>query len=68
MNYKVQWVGIIEGYEIVFTDDPINEYDIFRTFREAKKCAVQKALSDVNGAKRGLQVTKQFRKAEVYEE
>lgn len=68
MNYKVCWVGIIEGYEILKTTDCVNDYDVFRTFREAKTCAVEKAKSDVEGTKRGLQVTKSITKGEVSEE
>lgn len=68
MNYKVKWIGIVEGYKVVFTDDPINDYDVFRTFREAKKEAVQKALNDSESSKRGYKRTKQFTKSEVYEE
>lgn len=64
-NYKVQWVGIVEGYGITETNDEVDDYEVFRTFREAKANAVEKAQNDVNGAKRGLQNTRAIRKGDV---
>lgn len=64
-SYKVQWVGIVEGYGISETTDEVDDYEIFRTFREAKADAVQKAQSDVEGAKRGLKMTRAIRKGDV---
>lgn len=64
-NYKISYVGIVEGYEISITDEDTDDYEIFSTFREAKFEAVQKAKSDVEGAKRGLRMTRSIKKGEV---
>ena len=64
-NYKVQWVGIVEGYGITETEDEVDEYEVFNTYREAKNNAVEKAKSDVEGAKRGLDRTRAIRKRDV---
>lgn len=62
MNYKVYWIGIVEGYGIDSTDDDINDYDVFRLWSEAKKRAVENAKNDVDGSKRGLKMTRSLRK------
>lgn len=64
-NYKVQWVGIREGYSISETSDDVDDYEVFATYREAKSSAVQKAQDDVYGAKQGLQMTRSIRKGDV---
>lgn len=64
-NYKVYWIGIVEGYGIDETSDEVNEHDVFRTFREAKTKAVENSKSDVDGAKRGLEMTKRIRKGDI---
>ena len=64
-NYKVMWRGTVEGYGITETDDDANEHDVFSTYREAKRRAVENAESDVDGAKRGLQNTKDMRKRDM---
>ena len=64
-NYKVSWVGIVEGYGITETDDEVDEYEVFGTFREAKTNAVERAKSDVEGAKRGLAMTRSIRKGDI---
>lgn len=65
VNYEVYWIGIVEGYGIRETDQEVDEYEVFATYREAKDKAVEKARSDVNGARRGLKNTLAFRKRDV---
>ena len=64
-NYKVSWVGIVEGYGITETDDKVDDFEVFETYREAKNKAVERAESDVEGAKRGLANTRAIRKSDV---
>jgi len=65
LNYKVQWVGVREGYGVTETTDEPNDYDVFRLFRDAKSSAVEKAKDDVHGARRGLEATRSLRKGDV---
>lgn len=64
-NYKVQWIGIREGYGIDETDDEVDEFEVFATYREAKSDAVQKSQNDVEGARQGLRMTRSIRKGDV---
>jgi hypothetical protein len=65
MNYKVEWVGIREGYGIEQTKDEVDDYEVFKTFREAKRVAVERAKNDVEGARVGLSNTKRITKGDV---
>lgn len=64
-HYQVGWSGIREGYEITLTSDAPNDYDVFEKFSDAKRDAVEKAKSDVEGARVGLQATKRITKGDV---
>jgi hypothetical protein len=61
-NYKVYWIGIVEGYGIDLTNDEVNQHDVFRLWSEAKKKAVENSKNDVDGAKKGLVNTRSLRK------
>jgi len=47
MNYKVNYIGLAEGYDIEETTDDVDNYEIFGSFKEAKRKAVANAENDI---------------------
>ena len=64
-NYIVNYIGLAEGYEILLTDEPIDGLDVYRTYAEAKKDAIQRAIDDVRLVKDALASTRAIRKTKL---
>lgn len=65
VNYKVCYVGLVEGYEVQASTDEIDNYDTFNAFSQAKKEAISRAANDIELAVKGLEHTKAITKKDV---
>ena len=63
-NYKVEYIGLREGYHIYQTTDEIDDFHTFKTFKEAKAQAIGFAKNDIDLVKSALKLTKSFRKSD----
>lgn len=68
MNFKVVYQGLCEGYEIVRTWDPADDFEVFTSYRDAKADAVEKAKNDIELARIAFRSTKAIRKSQCIKE
>lgn len=65
INYRVEYVGLREGYQIFKTFDSVDFFEVFPSFEAAKKEAIERAKNDIELVKIALKNTKQIKENET---